>query len=588
MLRPRLFWSLAASYVAVLLVTAAVVAVLVDRRLEENLLRSLEGMLADECILLEPLAESALGGPGDAEVQAWLEDAGRRSGHRLTLIRPDGVVVADSHEDPRRMGDHRHRPEVVAARERGAGVSVRFSRTVGYEMLYVAHDLRREGASLGVVRVSMPLAAVEAEKRSVRRVIGIGTAAGFVLALGVGLLLARRFTAPIAAMTRVAEDLHRGEYGSRVAVERRDELGTLANVLNRLGRELAERIAALSREDARLRAILAGMVEGVVAVDERDRIAFCNAAARGFLALGDGELQGTELWERTASRELVELIDEARATAATARGELEIVRGDRDRVLAAQASPFAGGGRSGLVVVLHDITELRRLERVRRDFVANVSHELKTPLTAIQGFVETLLGGALHDETNNARFLGRIAANVERLNHLVSDLLSLARIESRADAVHLEPVDWREVLPEVVRRLAEVIERKGLVCEMPAEGEEMRVRGDREAMIQVAGNLLDNAIQYTPAPGMIRIRLRAEGAHVVLEVEDTGIGIPAADLDRVFERFYRVDKARSRGLGGTGLGLSIVKNLVLNMGGEVRVRSVEGEGSTFAVRLPRA
>jgi len=378
-----------------------------------------------------------------------------------------------------------------------------------------------------------------------------------------------------------------------VRVTRRDELGLLGETLNELGAEITTRIAELSREDAQLRAVLASMIEGVVAVDERDRIAFINQAARDLLEIDEARPEGRELWPLAPIRELQELLQHARKSGARELSEIDLHRGDKERVFQAHASPIQGGedgtgaGR-GFVLVLHDITELRRLERIRRDFVANVSHELKTPLTSIQGFVETLLSGAVHDQDNNVRFLQRIDANVKRLTNLVSDLLSLARIESGQLDVERAVVDWREVLDGVVRLREPAVAAKGLTLEVQGRERPLRVRGDREAMTQVLDNLVDNAIQYTGAPGRITVRLGSQDGRGVVAVQDTGIGIPAADLDRIFERFYRVDRARSRAAGGTGLGLSIVKNLVLRMEGEVRVQSVEGKGSTFLVELPLA
>jgi two-component system phosphate regulon sensor histidine kinase PhoR len=263
------------------------------------------------------------------------------------------------------------------------------------------------------------------------------------------------------------------------------------------------------------------------------------------------------------------------------------MRSGRERIVDVHASPFRGGDRSGLVLVLHDISELRRLERIRRDFVANVSHELKTPLTSIKGFIETLLAGALHDEHNNERFLRRIDWNVDRLTHLVADLLSLARIESGA-TIQRVPVDWRRILTDVLRRHEEAIRSKGLELQVAGTTEAVLVAGDPEAMTQVLENLVDNAVKYTTNNGRIRVQLFTREGIASLIVEDTGIGIPSAELDRVFERFYRVDKARSREVGGTGLGLSIVKHLVMAMGGTVRVASDVGRGSRFTVDLPAA
>jgi two-component system phosphate regulon sensor histidine kinase PhoR len=330
------------------------------------------------------------------------------------------------------------------------------------------------------------------------------------------------------------------------------------------------------------------MIEGVVAVDDEGGVAFMNQAARTLLEVADPAPEGRILWDLAPIRELEELLNRARATGSPAPLEVELFRGGRERVFQVHASPFHGGGKSGFVLVLHDISELRRLERVRRDFVANVSHELKTPLTSIQGFVETLLSGALRDERNNVQFLQRIDANARRLINLVTDLLSLSRIESGQLAVERTAVDWREVLEGVLRLREPALVAKGLALEVDGRQRPLLVRGDREAMTQVLDNLLDNAILYTNAPGRIRVRLSVRDGHGVLAVEDTGIGIPASDLDRIFERFYRVDKARSRAAGGTGLGLSIVKNLVLRMEGEVEVQSVEGRGSVFSVRLPLA
>jgi len=281
------------------------------------------------------------------------------------------------------------------------------------------------------------------------------------------------------------------------------------------------------------------------------------------------------------------LIGSARKSRAAARKEIELHRAGKELVLNAHASPFQGGGRRGVVVVVHDVSDLRRLENVRRDFVANVSHELKTPLAVIKGFVETLLDGALHDEENGERFLGRIDANVDRLTHLVTDLLSLAHIESRGGSIEKRAVDWCWIVEEVLERHQAVAERKGLDLVPSLSDGPFRVLGDGEAMTQVLDNLVGNALKYT-AEGRIEVSLERAGDRGLLRVRDTGLGIPSGDRERIFERFYRVDKARSRELGGTGLGLSIVKHLVLSMDGEVSVESEIGHGSVFTVSLPLA
>jgi len=585
--RSRFFWKLFVSSAAVLALTGLLVGWQVERRLRQALLENLEQTLQTDCLVLGPFASQFLRSGAQQGFQEELQDL-HLTQVRVTLVLPDGTVIADTHESPLNMDNHGSRPEIVAARSAPFGIVRRFSHTVGFEMLNVARRLERGGELRGFVRVSMPVSWIEEQLDLTRRSVVLGTAGGVLVALVFAFLLARRTTRPIAAMTRTARDFSAGRYDTRVRVTSSDELGVLGQTLNELGAEVTRRIGQLSREDAQLRAMLTSMVEGVVAVGEEDRIVFINQAARSLLEVGDETVEDRTLWAVAPIRELEELLARARSTGAHELREIDLHRGGKERVFQAHASPYQGGGRGGFVLVLHDITELRRLERVRRDFVANVSHELKTPLTSIQGFVETLLSGALHDEENNVRFLQRIDANVKRLTSLVADLLSLARIESGQLEIQRGAVDWREVLDEVLRLREPALQAKGLTLEMPGRTKALRVRGDREAMTQVLDNLVDNAIQYTSAPGRITIRWYARDGLGLLEVQDTGIGIPAADLNRVFERFYRVDKARSRAVGGTGLGLSIVKNLVLRMEGEVQVESVEDEGSTFRVALPLA
>lgn len=583
LLRSPFAAKLFASYAAVLVLTALCVGLLVEARLGTELRNELEQSLEQECALLGPFLADALALPRE-ELQRRVVEQGRETERRLTLIASDGSVVADSDEAPARMDNHSSRPEVEAALRDGVGHSRRRSHTLGREMLYVARRL----ADGSFVRLAVPADAIAQELSVARRSVVLGGLFGLAVALVLGAAFTRHFSSPLAEITRVAEDLRAGRYDSRAELEREDELGLLSETLNDLGAEVTRRVDTLESEDARLRAMLSGMVEGVVAVDADDRIVFVNQAARRLLDIERGDLEGHALVELAPIRAIVELLAAARASGGHEGCEIELHRSGRERVLQAQASPFEGGGQQGLVLVLHELTDLRRLERVRRDFVANVSHELKTPLAAIQGFVETLLSGALHDEKNNVRFLERIAANVTRLTSLVADLLSLARIESGKQEIAREPIDVRALFDDVLRLRESALAAKGLQFERVRAERPLRVLGDREALTQVLDNLLDNAIHYTPEGGRIEVHFAQDDGRGVLQVRDTGMGIPAADLDRIFERFYRVDRARSQAAGSTGLGLSIVKNLVLRMGGQVSVESELGRGSTFTVRLPLA
>ena len=584
LIRSQFFWRLYASYAAVLLCTAVAIGVLVDRQLSRSLNQSVERSLRKDCVLVSLEAERAFEGELE-DVDQALRRLGGLSGLRITLIRSDGSVLADSERDSASIDNLQNRPEVVVARQEEFGVDRRSGREDPYATMYVARVLIADQGELGVVRVALPLRELEAQLAATRSSVILGSAAGLVLALLLGWILARRATAPIAEMKAVAEGMLSGNYARRVSTTSSDEIGLLAKTLNSLGVEITERIARLSEEDAQLRAMFAGMIEGVIAVDEEDRVRFCNQAARRMLDIGgEEEIEGARLWEIVRVAGLETVLEDGRRNPSVTSTELTLGLGGAERTVVAHASRFEGGGRAGLVIVLYDITDIRRLEAIRRDFVANVSHELKTPLTSIKGFVETLLSGALRDEEKNERFLRRISVNVERLNHLVSDLLSLARIESQGQDVVREPTDWRDVMEEVVRRHRDAIEHKGLTVN--ADDRSVVVMGDAEAMTQILDNLFDNAIQYTPAPGHIELRLSESDGFGVLEVSDTGVGIPPEDLERVFERFYRVDKARSHELGGTGLGLSIVKHLVGSLRGRVSLESQPGKGSRFRVELP--
>ncbi len=588
-MRASFAWRLYLSYAALVLVTSLSIGFLVHERLRDSLEHELERSLLDSGVALEQFGRQGLA-DRSMDFAGVLGGIREETQLRITLIDADGVVIADSHEAPAEMENHAQRVEIREAAENGTGFSRRFSRTLRYSMLYAARALHAEdGHVLGYLRVSLPLVELQSDLRGVRRDIVAGGGLGIALALLLGLWMTRRITAPIREMTEVADALRGGDYSRRISVLPENELGGLGATLNRLAGELTRRIQAISRDDVQLRAILVAMVEGVLAVDDDDRLLFSNASARELMGIAPGEAAGPRLWEVARHAALIELLDEVRETGAVARREFEVVgpSGNR-RVLQALANPFETEHERGLVVVLHEITELRRLEHVRRDFVANVSHELKTPLTSIQGYVETLLDGALEDEGVNERFVRKVEANTQRLNFLVNDLLSLARIETSGDALPLAPVDLWRVVSAVAPRYEAAWGRKRLAVSWLGKPSDAVVRGESEGLVQIVDNLLTNAIRYARAEGRIVVRVSADEEHGILEVEDDGIGIPQAEQDRIFERFYRVDKARSRELGGTGLGLSIVKHLVAAMGGTITVKSEPGQGSTFTVRIPRA
>ena len=438
---------------------------------------------------------------------------------------------------------------------------------------------------LGVVAV------VEAGELRARLlgVLGVVAGAGVVALVAVSAWTARQITRPLGELARAAERLAAGDRDTRAFIGTRDELGALGRTFNRMSETLALRIFRLEEDRQQLRTILSGMVEGVVALDADQRILFANDRAAQLLEFPNPAPVGRRFWEVVRHRPLLDIVKHALDQAEPCRQEMGWNL-PSSRSLTVHAARLPGvppaGGVRGAVLVLHDTSELRRLERLRQDFVANVSHELKTPLSVIKICAETLLDGAVEDVEHRGQFLEQIAHQSNRLNALILDLLSLARIESGEEAFAFEAVAVGPLVGAALERYRPRAEARRQTLE--AEGGEVTAWADVEAVEQILDNLLDNAIKYTPEGGHIRVGWRDGDGQVCLEVSDTGIGIPEADLPRIFERFYRVDKARSRELGGTGLGLAIVKHLVQAMHGSVRASSRPGRGTTFTVCLPLA
>jgi two-component system phosphate regulon sensor histidine kinase PhoR len=445
-------------------------------------------------------------------------------------------------------------------------------------------------AILAGTALIIAVGARDAEVRLRGLVLVGGAAVVAVLgSLALSLRLARRFSWPLHTLIGVADKLSDGAGGQRVFTNRRDEMGELVRAFNRMSERLDTRIAKLEEDRQQLRTILSGMVEGVVALDAGQRILYANERATQLLGLPWQAPVGRRLWEVVRQRSLLDVVQRALDSSEPQREELGW-NGSSTRSLTIHAACLPGSPPRGAVLVLHDTTELRRLERLRQEFVANVSHELKTPLSVIKVCVETLLDGAVDDPQHRGQFLEQVASQSNRLHALILDLLSLARIESGAEFFDFQPMDVAEVAQECMERHRHKAETKNQTLEAvpAAEDEPIIAWADPEAIEQILDNLLDNAVKYTPEGGRVLVRWRREGEQVCLEVADTGIGIPETDLPRIFERFYRVDKARSREMGGTGLGLSIVKHLAQAMQGSVRAASRPGQGTTFTVCLPQA
>jgi two-component system phosphate regulon sensor histidine kinase PhoR len=535
-------------------------------------------------VVAQPLAE---GRPYDA-IDALVDEAARDVRARVTIIAPDGTVIADSAlsgEALRAVENHRHRPEVQAALVSGEGSSIRHSTTVGDDLLYAAVAIRSPERLVGVSRVALSLSGVEEQIDDLQRAVTVALAVAFVLIALLSAAFSSSLAGPLGEVMDAARRFATGDLAARSPVRRSDEIGELARILNRSADQLQQRITEIARDRARIDAMLSAMEDGVMAVDHRGVVLLANQALRG--SLGLHEPVGRHYLEVVRQREVGELIEEVLRAGARRVDEVEMLRGGRAYAVIGVPFPGPEGQPPGAVLTFHDVTERHRVERVRRDFVANASHELRTPLTSIRGFVEALEDGAMEEPATGRRFLEKIRLHADRMAGLVSDLLELSRLESGERAPTWEPVAPAEVAEDVAASLAGAAERKRVALHRADHGAPTVV-SDADRLRQILENLVENAVKYTPAGGRVEITTRpAADGGAELVVNDDGPGIPPEHLPRIFERFYRVDKARSRELGGTGLGLSIVKHLAEGMGATVSVESQPGRGTRFTVTVPR-
>jgi len=587
----RLLWRLYAGYAVIILGTAVFLGLVIGRHVIERQNRLVHRMLRTNAMLLGEIARPVLSHPvtkPDSSLQHRVRVLGESGRVRYTIISSDGRVLADSRRNPAGMPNHGRRPEILQALARKYGTATRYSESVGEPMVYEAMRVGAADRPEGFVRAALPRRVVLAAASNVRTILYGGIAAGVLIALVVGWIFARSVTYPIGQITRAARDITRGAAPDAFHTDRRDEIGDLVRAFHAMTSELHRHIATSTAEHNKTAAILAGMVEGVIAVDREERVVRANASACSILGIDPGLATGRPIWEVTRVTEASDAVRTALDDEKMCIAEARIATPGAQQVVQMTATPLksAAGVLDGVILVLHDVSELRRLESVRRDFIANVSHELKTPLTAIRGLVETLIEDDAMDSRTHARFLSRVEEQTHRLSNLVGDLLTISRLEADGGRTQLEPADLRATIVDSCRALAGEAEARGVHLETNVSGTIPRVRGDAEALRELADNLIGNAIKYTPEGGCVGVDLRVEGSVAALEVRDTGIGIAPEHQGRIFERFYRVDRARSREMGGTGLGLSIVKHVALAHGGNVSLRSAPGAGSTFRVEIP--
>lgn len=524
---------------------------------------------------------------GEEELNNISKEIGDQLATRITIIDNNGKVLADSQYDKNKMENHGDRPEIVQAYLGETGKEIRYSETLGIEMLYVASPIYQDNQLLGVIRLALPLDSIMSSITTFWNTLIFGLIIIFFIAIIISYRVSDKITRPIINMTRIAKKITNREYNERLDVNRKDEIGQLGSAINLMAESLQEQLTRISENEEKLMTVLNNMSSGVILIDNNGRIILANPAVEWLLGEVIDDLIGKNHFEAGKQDSISDLIEHTLTTGETIHTEIGISYPTK-KYLNSNVVPIfdAKGNVNGVLAVLHDITKIKKLENMRTEFVANVSHELRTPITAVKGFAETLLDGSIKDEETSRQFLQIIYNESDRLYRMIVDLLDLSKIELNKDILKIANIDLKTLIQDTLETMGPEINKKNIeilyyLNPVYAEVDEDRIK-------QVIINLLNNALTYTPENGTIIIRLDEFGKDKVkIEVEDTGIGIPSKNLSRIFERFYRVDKARSRESGGTGLGLAIVKHIIESHGGNIQVESEVGKGTKFKILLPK-
>lgn len=573
-MKRSIFFRVFAGFVVLLVALAALFLVFSYSTIKKYYLETLVRDLERLGRALEADVAAHVDGGRLPELESYLLSLGKKTGVRLTVINNEGVVLADSVRDPHSMENHRFRPEVFQALEGRTGHALRHSDTTGQDMLYVAFPLENQGRVGGALRISLLVKDIDVLLHAIRR--NMAAAGGIILAISLlaALLFSRQLTRPARELVQASRRVAAGDFDARVQPRIADEWKDLAQSFNFMTGEIKTLVLGLRQKNEQLDHIMAEMEEGLIVLEKSGKIVLSNGSARALIGLP--AVDGRFYWEVVRASPFVELV---RKVAEEKKSSLaEVVLDEKNILCRASYLPSEGG----VVVTFHDITEMQNLAQIKRDFVLNVSHELRTPLTAIRGYAEALEPEA--DEASRS-YIGIILKHTDRLIKIVEDLLVLSTLEEKGVALEVEEVNLRDVAENVIKIFAPRAKEKNLELRLRLADGPLVIAADGFRLEQMLVNLVDNAVKYTEKGRVELTVTRGEGS-VVIEVSDTGIGIPGEDQERVFERFYVVDKSRSRTLGGTGLGLSIVKHIVSLHGGRIQLRSTPGAGSTFTVILP--
>ncbi|MBF0532083.1 MAG: HAMP domain-containing protein [Candidatus Omnitrophica bacterium] len=581
----KLTWIFCSAVIAGLLAGYFYLTAHLKTYLEKNLSNNLKHQL----LLTKSFLETNWLDKADlAEANRLAHHIGEDLGLRATIMRMDGQVIGDTDltdAELLQLENHGSRPEVREAVQTGYGTSKRFSYTLKRYLLYVAIPFGQAQA-VGILRFAIPLSEIEMLETKLRQIVIVALGLVFLLSLGFTFLIARFVSRPLTQMIKIAQAMSLGDFSVKPSIRSDDEIGDLAKALTRMSDDIKDKITAIRQESARLDAVLSSMLEGVIVTDARYTVILMNPSIRK-LFLIDGNPEARGLFEVVRDAGVQNIADRIlKSREALVSAEIFIPHGEGKTLRVNAAAVLRNGVLEGAVLVFHDITELRRLEKIRQDFVANVSHELRTPISSIKGYAETLLDGAIEDKNNARDFIQIIYQDSERLARLIADLLDLSKIESGKMNMVLMPIDLKPIIQRTIGVLKKSIAQKQLAVDLNIPVDLPKVKADEGRLAQVFLNLLDNAVKFTPEGGALKISARIYEKYAQVDIADTGIGIAPEDLPRIFERFYRVDKAHSRELGGTGLGLSIVKHIILAHEGQVWVESQPGRGTIFSFTLP--
>jgi len=586
--KKRLFWHLYPSFLAIIIITLVISSIYSSRSMEDFFLNQTAEDLKVRALLLQRQATVRLLINDEAAVNELCKVAGREASTRITVTLPDGRVIGDSFSAPEKMENHADRPEIREAVEGRIGTSIRYSTTMKNRMMYVATPLIHDGQLLATLRTAITVSRIDEQLNRIRMRFIFG---GIVIALivaGISLLASRRISRPVEEMKIGADRFSRGDFDHKLPTPDTVEMAALADSLNQMAARLDDRIKTIVRHRNELEAVLSSMVEGVLAVDRSERVLFNNQAVIRLFDLKVRNLAGKTIQEVARSPQFHRFVQQALTHRETAEGTFTLYTPE-ERILHFQNTPLGGGSGEhiGTLFVLNDVTEIKRLENMRRDFAANVSHEIKTPLTAIKGFVETLIDVGTEDPSETQKFLSIVQKHVDRLAAIVEDLKRLSQIEraDEADGISLARGSIAEVIQAAVENCRNSAQEKRIQI-FQACDENLEAPINAQLLEHALSNLIDNAIAFSPPEGRVDVTGATDGSEVILRVQDEGIGIARRHQERVFERFYRVDEGRSRDKGGTGLGLAIVKHVVLAHNGRIMLDSAPGKGSRFEIRLP--